>query len=92
MKGPSRSTLGSMAARINPPLHVPYPTPEPTPLRKRMLKALAKFPRTTCGLASELDVKELLIIQTLACMAQEGLVEAGAIPASGRRDQSWRVV
>lgn len=89
MIGPRKSTLGSMAARIAPPLRIPEKPLETTPLRDRLMQALRHFPRTTCGLASELDVKELLVSQSLASMAHEGLVIALPIPPEGRRAQQW---
>jgi hypothetical protein len=89
--GPRKSTLGSMAARMAPPLLVPAKPLEAAPLRDRLTQALRAFPRTTSGLASELGDKELYVSQTLQNMAYEGLVIAGDVPPTGLRDRLWRL-
>lgn len=88
--GPRPSSYGLMSARIAPTLHIPA-KPEPAPLRTRLLAALKTFARTSSGLASELDVKELLVSQSLAAMAHEGLVVANPVTPEGRRSQTWRL-
>jgi hypothetical protein len=89
--GPRPSVYGSMAARMAPPLLVPQHRVETAPLRDRLTAALSRFPRTTSGLASELDVKEIHVIHTLANMQREGVCASDPIPTEGRRGQLWRL-
>lgn len=91
MTGLRTAIHGAMSARIAPPLHIPAKPMETRPLRDRLTDALRAFPRTTSGLASELDVKELSVIHALANMLDEGVVVAGSIPTEGRRGQLWRL-
>lgn len=89
-RGPTPSAYGLMSARIAPSLHIPN-KPEPAPIGSRILAVLRTNPLSAMGLASALDVKELLVTQTLACMAHEGLVLPGAMPVEGRRVQRWSI-
>lgn len=90
----------SQAPAVAPP-HVPTPSAPAfrapakvtaaSSLRDRIAHALSGYAGTTSGLASMLDVKELLICQTLTAMEHEGVVVGGPMPEAGRRAQLWTV-
>lgn len=60
-------------------------------LRDRIAAALSICAGTTSGLATLLDVKELLVCQTLTAMEHEAIVRADPMPEAGRRAQTWRM-
>lgn len=83
-----------IVARPFKPMPVIYrgdPTPA-APLGARILAALAKAPGTPRGLATVLDAKEELVGREITRLAHEGRIVAGDMPASGRRDQRWKLV
>jgi hypothetical protein len=67
------------------------PTPS-SPLGARILAALARAPGTPRGLATALDAKEELVGREITRLAHEGMIVAGDMPESGRRDQPWKLV
>ena len=64
---------------------------ESSPLRDRILKTLRTSAATSSGLASLLDVKELVICQTLSAMEREATIKPDPVPEAGRRAQLWRI-
>jgi hypothetical protein len=61
------------------------------PLRVRILAELRRSDASTLTLATLLDAKELLIVQSLSAMEHEGIVSADPMPDAGRRAQRWRL-
>jgi hypothetical protein len=83
-----RFTKAAMVAAVA----VPPVRASNTSTSERILSLLREEPRTTTSLATMLDMKELVVCQSLASMASRGEVEAGEIPVEGRRAQRWYAV
>ncbi|MBX3482515.1 hypothetical protein [Phenylobacterium sp.] len=70
---------------------VPEAVTAESPLRERLLFALADGACSSMGLATLAGAKELDVCRALSALEHEGVVEAGPMPEEGRRHQRWRL-